>query len=143
MKAFRILLHGIALLASNLAGIVIGFFACALMGAKNQVAAQLPIAVVVSIGLYLSWVLVLRLRPFRSIRLHGGREYCSAGVASLLIGPLVFLPVHYLTQGYLTAAGNLLAFAVFQIPVNAICILVGCKIGQASEGNAGQGTETD
>ncbi len=136
MKALRILLHGSALLASNLAGIVIGFFAFALMGAKNQIAVQLPVAVLVSIGLYLSWILVLRLPPFRAIRLHGGRECFHAGVASLLIGPLVFVPVHYLTQGYLTAVGNLLAFAAFQIPVNSIGILMGYRIGKASEGNA-------
>jgi hypothetical protein len=133
MKALRILLHGSALLASNMAGIVIGFFGYALMGAKNQVATQLPIAVLVSIGLYLSWLFVLRLRPFQSIRLNGYREYIYSGVASLLVGPIVFVPVHFLTQGYLTATGNLLALAAFQIPVNTIGIFVGCKIAQTHE----------
>ena len=38
-----------------------------------------------------------------------------------------------LTQGYLTATGNLLALAAFQIPVNAIGIFVGCQMAQIHE----------
>ena len=139
MKALRILLHGSVLLASNMAGIVIGFFGYALMGSKNQVTTQLPIAVLVSIGLYLSWLFVLRLSPVQSIQLKGYREYLVSGVASLFVGPILFIPVHFLTQGYLTATGNLLALAAFQIPVNGIGIFVGCKIAQMHEIKAESG----
>jgi len=49
-------------------------------------------------------------------------ELGACFVVSLLWAPLVFVPLHYFTQGYLTSIGNLLTLAVYQFPVNAIAL---------------------
>ena len=35
---------------------------------------------------------------------------------------VVFVPLHFLTQGYLTTTGNLVALALYQAPVNLIAL---------------------
>jgi hypothetical protein len=122
MKAVRVLLHGFALLTANLAGVIIGFVARHALGAK--VNTQFPIAIFLSVLFFLVWTLLLRRLPFRKLMLRGISEFALAVGCSLLWNPIVFIPLHYFTQGYLTGAGNIIALMCFQLPVNAITVLV-------------------
>ena len=133
MKAVRILLHGFVLLAANVLGVIVGFVTYYILGTRDQVGTQLPIAVLFSVLLYLAWVLLLRKVPFTKLTLHNTREHVLTGTCSLLWNPIVLVPLHYFTQGYLTGAGNIIVLAAFQIPVNAIAILVAWKATQPKD----------
>ena len=133
MKTVRILLHGLVLLGANLVGIIVGFLMYHALGASSQIETQLPIAALFSVLLYLAWVLLLRKLPFTQLTLQNTREHVLVGPCSLFWNPIVFVPLHYFTQGYLTAVGNLIALALFQVPVNAIAILAAWKATQPED----------
>jgi hypothetical protein len=134
MKAVRIILHGFVLFAANLIGIIAGFAAYSALGARDQLGTQLPIGALLSVLLYLACVLFLRILSTARLNPQDGREYVLAGVCSLLWNPILIVPLHYFTQGYLTSSGNIVALAAFQFPVNAIAILVTWKITQPKDG---------
>lgn len=134
MKPIRILLHGFVLLVVNLVGVIGGFAMYYALGTKDQFATQLPVAVVLSIVLFVAWSVLFSKVPFRNLRLKGNGEYLLTGICSLLWNPIVFIPLHYFTQGYLTGGGNIISLAAFQIPVNAVAILVAWKVTQPKDG---------
>lgn len=51
---------------------------------------------------------------------------------ALLCAPVVFIPMHYVTQGYLTAASNIVAIWIFQAPVNIVAAIVARDYAQRS-----------
>jgi len=119
----QVALHSLALTVMNIASIATGFIAYHAVGAHNQIATQVPIAVVLSISLFILWAFCVgRLSRGRLVP-HGGMEFAGVFIASLLWNPVVWVPLHYVTQGYLTSTGNILALLCFQAPVNAIALL--------------------
>ena len=93
-----------------------------ILGAPNQVWLQLPIAIALSVGLFAAWILSLRVLGLRRLQLVGSKELGACLALSMVWAPLVFVPLHYFTQGYLTAIGNLIALALYQFPVNALAL---------------------
>ncbi len=134
MKTLRIAVYGLVLLFANLAGVFIGFLAYHALDAKDQIGIQVPVAALISILLYVAWVLILRSLPFKNLMLQETREHVLVGPCSLFWNPVVFIPLHYFTQGYVSSGGNIVALAAFQIPVNAIAILVAWKVTQPKNG---------
>lgn len=125
MKLFRILLHGLVLFVTNFIGIFAGLFVYNFVRPANQIAVQLPIAAIISIMLFLAWVLLIRrIHIMRSLVLCDVLGIFGAFIASLVWAPMIFVPLHYFTQGYLTEAGNLAAILLFQLPVNFIVVVV-------------------
>ena len=120
MKAILVGLHSFALVAADLAGIGIGGgVAYHITGKPNQVWLQLPLAVVLSAVFFCAWILLLRAAGLKRLQpLPAQLGPCL--VCSLLLAPLIFVPLHYFTQGYLTSIGNLLALAFYQLPVNVV-----------------------
>ena len=123
MKAIRISLHSVALTVVDIAGIGGGaVVAYKALGVSNQVWLQLPCAIVLSLVLFAAWVFLLQFLGFRRLQFVGERELVACLAASLLWAPLVFVPLHYFTQGYLTSMGNLVALAGYQLPVNSLAL---------------------
>lgn len=132
MKPLRILVHGLVLLISDYAGIFLGFLAFHYSGSRDQITVQLPVAVVVSIAFYLIWSVLPRVASFlKSLALSSTSEFAWTYVASLAAGPIVFVPLHYFTQGYLTDIENLVSLFLFQVPVNAAAIGLAWKMTRA------------
>ena len=145
METIRIILHGLVLLVANMVGIIVGFVVYHVHSTGDQIGTQVPIGVLLSILLYLAWVLLLRTLPFAKLTLQNTREHVLVGACSLLWNPIIFIPLHYFTQGYLTGVGNIIALALFQAPVNTIAISVAWKITQQKDrevdaGSAPSGT---
>ena len=130
MRLVRILLHGLVLLLVTFTGIYAGFIAYHLTEPTNQLLTQLPIAAVLSILLFVLWSLFARVLPFERLFLRGFPEFSWVFLASLLWNPAVLVPVHYLTQGYLTGPGNIIASMVFQVPVNIVALALAWGITQ-------------
>jgi hypothetical protein len=126
LHLLRAAFHGFVLTVLNLVGLIVGFVAAANSGPDNRVTLQLAVAILYSILLFLAWSLSLRNLPSRfsrGARLQGPREHVLAYAASLLWNPLLLIPLHFVTQGYLTSAGNIVALLFFQLPVNAVAVL--------------------
>jgi len=141
MTVFRILLHGFVLLLANCVGIFAGFIVYNFVKPANQLAIQLPIAVVLSIVLFMAWsLLIYYVTFFKLLSVSNLTELIGTFIASLLLAPLIFVPLHYFTQGYLTAAGNIAAMFLFQFPVNFIVVTVIAIFQDIKSGN-GKGVE--
>jgi hypothetical protein len=52
------------------------------------------------------------------------KELGIAYAAAFLWMPVLFVPLHFTTQGYLTSFGNILSTWLFQLPFNLLALLV-------------------
>jgi hypothetical protein len=118
----------LVLVITNITGILVGFAAYHLLKPVNHMAVQVPMAATVCIIGYVSWhAFSQRVLSKRFARPSGG-ELVWVYLAALLWSPLLFVPLPYLTQGYLTSIGNILAIWLFQIPVNLLALLAATKM---------------
>ena len=132
MQMIRVGLHSMVLVMADIAGIAGGALAAFhILGVANQVALQLPIAVLLSVGCFWVWIFSFHVLRLRSLQLASSKDLGTCLVLSFLWAPVVFVPLHYFTQGYLTSIGNLVALAVYQLPVNGLA-LFGSRLLQQS-----------
>jgi hypothetical protein len=123
MKTVRVGLHSLVLVIADIVGIAVGaLVAFRIFGVANQIVLQLPIAVLLSVGGFWVWLFSLRVLRLRKLQLARSKELGMCLLFSVLWTPLVFVPLHYFTQGYLTSTGNLVALALYQLPVNALAL---------------------
>jgi hypothetical protein len=123
MMLIRIGVHGLMLMLADLAGILVGFFAYKFFDFE-QLTIQLPVAMLVSILLFLLWSLLLPVLGGRRLRLPDVKEMLLVFACSLLWAPVVFIPLHFFTQGYFTATENLVMLALYQMPINLIALSI-------------------
>ena len=128
MALFRIIIHGFALSAANIISIIVAFGVYKILKTPHQLFILVPVAVILSIGIFLIWILLTRLTPFKFIFIKTLREFSWVFLTSLAWGPIIFIPLHHTTQGYLTGSGNIIALFQFQLPVNVLVILVAKRI---------------
>lgn len=134
----RHVVHAAVLVLANLTGILVGFVVFWLASTTNQLAVQLPIAVAVTGAAFLPWVdLVAGRGPVR-LRWRGSRDGAWTYGLAPVIASIVFVPLHYSLEGYLTAFSNLVALWSFQLVVNAPVIvlairLTGCQRAQGQQ----------
>lgn len=122
MSVIRVLFHGAALAFINIASIVVGFFIWTPFEGTNQLAVQTPAAALFSIGIIFLWMRSL-VRYIPDWALRKRREHALTYLAAFFWSPILFTSAHYVTQGYLTSLGNILALAIFQLPVNFVALL--------------------
>jgi len=137
MSFIRTALHGFVLTVANLIGIIVGFVAAANSTSDNRVTLQLVVAILYSILLFLAWSLSLRNLPSRFSRgasLQGPREHVAAYASSLIWNPILFIPLHYFTQGYLTSAGNIAALLFFRKRPGEYLVDIGRSRGSLEQG---------
>ena len=122
MKFARPLLHGLALAAVNVGAVLVGFAAYKVLGVGHQLLVQIAVAVLVSVAAFALWYYVAR-------RVTSGRAtLVSLGAYvwtyALAFGwfPVLFVPLHYVTQGYLTSFANIYYMWLFQVPTNALAL---------------------
>lgn len=120
-----VLAHAGMLVGADLAGVAFGAVAARrILGADNEVWLQLPIAVVATVALY--WLGRVGLGVLRraNLRLRSPGEHGAGLAASLALGVVLLVPAHYLATGYLTGLGNLVALAIYQLPVNTVALFL-------------------
>jgi hypothetical protein len=136
MSLLRIGAHSLVLVIADLAGIAGGALtAFHILGVANQVGLQLPVAILLTVGFFCAWIFFLRVLGLTRLSCASPKECWASWGISILWAPLLFIPLHYFTQGYVTGSGNLIALALYQVPVN-ILALVAASTLQAPEANA-------
>jgi hypothetical protein len=137
----RIPLHAAALALANLGGLWIGFVAFALAPTTNQLGVQLPVALVVSVGAFAAWVTVVDARGPRQLRFGGRRDAVLAAALAWAVAAVIFVPLHRLATGYVTAFSNLVALWSFQLVANLVVVALADRLGRnrAVDGPAAEG----
>jgi len=139
MLTIRVITHSLLLVLADLAGIGGGALAAFwIPRMPNQVWLQVPIAVLLSVGFFLVWLIAVRTLRIKALWPVGTGESWTWLAASLLWAPLVFVPLHYFTQGYLTSLGNVVALAFYQLPVNALALAAGRLVWKSLAPGANQ-----
>lgn len=124
MALFRIIIHGFALSAANIISIIFAFGVYKILKTPHQLLIQVPVAVILSIEIFLLWLIVARLPLFKFISIKFLKEFSWIFLASLAWGPIIFIPLHHASQGYLTGSGNVIALFQFQLLVNVLVVIV-------------------
>lgn len=120
MRFQKILLQSLALTLTNMGAILIAFGIYKLIlqiTSVNQRAVQTPLAIVLNIVLFALWT-GLMIRSYSRYSLNTTGDYYLVYFAAGLWNPIIFIPLHYLTQGYMTSFGNIIVLWMYQVVVN-------------------------
>ncbi|MBI4504296.1 MAG: hypothetical protein HY691_02080 [Chloroflexi bacterium] len=124
MATLRAPLHGLILSLANVVSIIVAFGIYTLVRPANQIALQAPVAAALSVLGFALWVLLAGRLAGGGKGLAARNDFVWAFVSALLWAPAVFVPLHYVTQGYMTSIGNIVALWAFQVPTNLAAMLV-------------------
>jgi len=124
MRVGLAILHGFALAVITLVAMAAGFAVYNMVGLRNQIAVQVLTAGVACVVVFAAWGFVVHKLSRGRLSLADLKELGVAYVAALLWAPVLFVPVHYATQGYLTGFGNILSTWLFQVPFNLLALTV-------------------
>lgn len=129
MTFARSILHGGALAAANVGAVLVGFAAYKISGVGAQLAVQLPVAVAISVAAFALWSIIVGRAFSGRINLPGLRAYVWTYAFALGWLPVLFVPLHYATQGYPTAFANIYNMWLFQAPTNALALAAAAFVG--------------
>jgi hypothetical protein len=90
------------------------------------------------VGFFLVWLIAVRTLRIKALWPVGTGESWTWLAASLLWAPLVFVPLHYFTQGYLTASAMSWRWRSNQLPVNALALAAGRLVWKSLAPGANQ-----
>jgi hypothetical protein len=122
MTFARSILHGFALTAVNVGAVLVGFAAYKILGVGHQLAVQIAVAVAISVAAFATWYYIVgRVTKGRTTLGSLGAYFWTYAFASGWL-PAVFIPLHYVTQGYLTSFANIYNMWLFQAPTNALAL---------------------
>jgi hypothetical protein len=131
MSPLRVCIHSIALIMADLGSIILGFGYYSILSAivdVNQRVIQGSIAAIFCILLFCVWSKIVDQLSSSNLSLRGNNESIWICFAAFLWVPIIFIPLHYFTQGYMTSFGNIAAIWLFQVPVNLLALWISRKI---------------
>ena len=124
MRTGRIVTHGIVLAAVTIGSISVGFAVYRLLGLFNQIAVQVLVAGVVCVAAFALWGLLSHRGSGGRLSIADLKELGTVYATALVWTPVLFVPLHYVTQGYLTSFGNILGIWLFQLPFGLLSLMV-------------------
>lgn len=124
----RLIVHGLVLALANLVGLYLGMIALGAFGRGDQLTTQLPVAIVASVLGFGLWVWIVNRATSARLRYRGREDGGWTYVIALPLAAIIFVPLHFVTQGYLTSLSNILALWMFQLGTNAIAVGVAALV---------------
>ena len=131
MTLLRVSLHSVVLTMMDLGTIILAFGFYSILRSivtANQRIVQGSFAALLCILIYALLSLAITRLPIKALSLQGNSEMIWTYFAAFLWVPVIFIPLHYFTQGYITSFGNIIAIWLFQIPVNLLALLISRKL---------------
>ncbi len=116
----KYIFYGLLLSLVNLISIILGFVFYYLFKTPNQIEIQLPTAVLLSC-LFFTISVFLLIKSKKEISMSVV-SVIRIYLFSMLWTPVVFVPLHYMTQGYLTSMENILYTWFFQAVTNILVL---------------------
>ena len=116
-------LIGFILAFINIISILGGFLVYHLTQAETQKPIQIISACTFSIVFFLLRGFLFR-KIFKKKDLKTKKDYFITYISSLLLSPLIFITLHYISEGYLTSAQNIYAMLMFQVPTNLLVLII-------------------
>jgi hypothetical protein len=107
----------------NISSILVGYWFFYITKSDNQIAVQVLSACIFNILSFLGWKIICR-KHIEKLRLKLKKDLALTFLFSVVFGPLVFIPLHYITQGYLTSYQNILGIWMYQIPTNLLILML-------------------
>lgn len=114
------LFYGFLLSLINLMSIILGYGFYHLFKTSNQIVVQLPIAIFLSFLFFLIYVFLL-IKNKKDINMSTFRVTIIY-LFSMLWTPIIFVPIHFITQGYITSMENILYTWAFQAVTNILVL---------------------
>ncbi|MFH1690632.1 MAG: hypothetical protein ABIE42_10435 [Candidatus Eisenbacteria bacterium] len=124
MRLGRAIIHGFTLAVITIGAVVVGFVVYKMVGLEDQIAVQVLVAGVVCVGAFAVWGFFAHSVTHGELSLGDLKELGVAYAAAFLWTPLLFIPLHFTTQGYMTSVGNVLSVWLFQLPFNLLALMV-------------------
>jgi len=124
MRVFTVILHSLILAVVNIVSIIFGFGIYHFFIRYNQMAIQVPIAAIFSIIVFTTWIVIIKYKNISKIFPEGWLQFLLVFLFSLAWILIIFVPLNYITQGYLTSFGYIYLNWIFQIPTNIVIILI-------------------
>ena len=117
------ILTGFILALINIISVLGGFLVYYLTQAKTQRPIQIVSACTFSILIFIFRGFLFR-KILNKKTLKNSKDYVVAYVTSLIFSPIIFIPLHYFSEGYLTSLQNIYAMLMFQIPTNILVLII-------------------
>jgi len=130
VKYFYVLLHGLALAAVNVGAVLVGFAFYKISRTAYQLAVQVPVAVMISVAGFATWYFIAGRVARGASALRGPAAYFGTYALAFAWFPAAFVPLHYVTQGYLTSFANIYYTWLFQAPTNVLALAVAYLAGR-------------
>ena len=124
MKLGRAIIHGLVLAFITIGAVTVGFAVYNAIGLREQIAVQVLAAGIVCVGAFALWGYVAHRCTGGKLSIANMKELGVAYAAAFIWLPIVFIPLHYTTQGYLTSFANILSTWMFQLPFNLLALMV-------------------
>lgn len=116
--------HGFMLALANFSSIIFGFVIYYIIKGPNQIIIQAPIAIVLSCIIFSTYLYIYSKTKIGRDRYISATNCYTIYIYSLVWSPIIFISIHYITQGYLTSFENILYQWLFQIITNIIVIFI-------------------
>jgi hypothetical protein len=126
----RVLLHALVLAGMNITAIIAGFVVYSIARAPNQLGVQVPVAVGLSVLGFAAWNALIDRRGWADLHLRRPLDCVWIYLAVIPCAWLIFIPLHYLTRGYLSSGSNLIALTWFQLAANPLVLAIGLSVAR-------------
>jgi hypothetical protein len=131
MECMKNVVHGFMLALANFISIWLGFVIYYIIKASNQRMIQLPVAVILSCILFSTYIYIYSKTKIGKNNYISIKNGVIIYMCSLIVAPIIFIPVHFITQGYLTSLGNIIPMLKFQVITNIIALYLSSIIGKS------------
>lgn len=121
-RGMRGLLHGGVLAVADIAGVIAGFTVFYVLRPAPQLAIQVPVAMLLTAAAFTLWSLAAAHLRAARWSLGGPAGFAWTYATAFIWSPIIFVPFHYVTQGYWTTFANLAALWRYQAGANLLAL---------------------
>jgi hypothetical protein len=133
----RDIVHGFMLSLANLSSIILGFVIYYIIKPPNQIMIQLPMAIILSCIIFSAYVYIYSKTKIGKNKYISTKSCFMIYIYSLACAPVIFIPAHFITQGYLTSLENIIYMWIFQAITNIIVIYISSLVIKSLFDNKG------